>query len=754
MTASERRAGPSWTTSVLDGAVRAVLSFVVPTVLLVVPPVALLKVFGPPWLDPLPRYHRLEPWIEYPLDHVPLLLVLEVTLWVSWALLTISIAIGSLRRIRRVLSDTHDSVDRRLRLGRGLDGVPRPGIPMQVVAGGIAGVAAVAFPTTAAGAHAAPAADSLVPAPLDDIDEIRGPEKAGPAASAVTITAGTASDGPVAAVLNDATDAAVLAADTDSAADADSAVAGDAAAATAPAVDVAASQTLHGPTSPAPSPPGVPPTPPRGQGGGPIPDPMPTTGWWLPDGSWITLPVALVLIAAWRTIAAATDHPAIPRTVAAVLRRSDRHATMRRHQHRQTDRDHGPGTLHTAADPPAPPLPAPADLPAARFPSGGTGLTGPGATAAARGQLIASLLARPGAIHILTTEADWKVLAAATPPPPEVTVVADQTAIFAALEQRVLATDRPHSPAGTRRHAPDRPGVETAAAVAPVLLVTTVPAPADAARLAVALRLGQPSGTGAVLIGPWPHATTWHVDHAGRITPDPLPRDATLRPDVVSGPGRPGDAASPTRPTPSQNLPRVDTAGGRADPFAGRLTVLTAEACADILSALRPPGAQDPPQPDSSAPEPAHQPARTPADPHPTGTRRGNTRRGPRRIARRTVRRRTERQPPRRSPRQPLSLQLLGQAQLIVTATRAPVRLPRQSALDILVLLAHNPDGLDRDSILEALWPDVRHRSAVTRLHTALSSLRTTAATVTATPILIRTTDRYHLNPAALAIDR
>jgi DNA-binding winged helix-turn-helix (wHTH) protein len=106
----------------------------------------------------------------------------------------------------------------------------------------------------------------------------------------------------------------------------------------------------------------------------------------------------------------------------------------------------------------------------------------------------------------------------------------------------------------------------------------------------------------------------------------------------------------------------------------------------------------------------------------------------------------------RRRITQPLLLRVLG-AERLTTAAGAPLKLPRKAALDILVLLAVHPDGLHRDRVLEAVWPDVRHNAAVSRLHTTISSLRTAAAAITATPIIVRTSNRYQLNPAAINVD-
>ncbi|WP_204014499.1 hypothetical protein [Virgisporangium aurantiacum] len=687
-------------------------------IVLAVAPVVLLHFFGGPLPDRLPERDDVQRWIYNPLTEGALVGLVEYTLWAAWAVLAITAVIAVIRQITRLLVWIRRHPTWQLRL-QPPPNPRRPGAPIQIVAGGVAGAVAAALP--AAAVAAAPTASSA-PAPS---------------------TGSTALSNADVAHVNGTV------------------------AATAPAAQ-GPPQFPSAPARAHPTPTLAPdsPTPDAPMPSGSTPN-TPASGWWLPDGSWITLPTALALVAVWRTVAAATDSLATPTTMAALLRRATRPRSSGRTPPAATgsgrNREPAPDPREAATQMAVtgPSVTGLAALGSAvLLPAGGVGLTGPAAAEAARGLLVTTLLTQPGVARVLTTAADWELLAAATLPPPEVVVMTDLAAALADLEQHILAeTDRALPTGSTRR---------------PPLLIAAVPSPPHAGRLAIALRHGHPYGAGAILIGPWPYATTWHVDNAGRITPaldtardqnpsqnarsagSSEPRNQNLPPNPPST--TPSATATATATVTAVIAPSHRAAAAADRTTTGgqwRSTVLTVAACADILSTLQA-STREPPSPSTRT-------ADSPADPpHATAAFRDRETSGemasaapeawapaPQRLLRR---RSPDGGTQRRRIVQPLLLRVLG-AERLTTAAGAPLKLPRKASMDILVLLAVHPEGLHRDSILEAVWPDVRHNAAVSRLHTTLSSLRSAAAAITATPIVVRTGTRYQLNPAAINVD-
>jgi nucleoid-associated protein YgaU/DNA-binding SARP family transcriptional activator len=80
--------------------------------------------------------------------------------------------------------------------------------------------------------------------------------------------------------------------------------------------------------------------------------------------------------------------------------------------------------------------------------------------------------------------------------------------------------------------------------------------------------------------------------------------------------------------------------------------------------------------------------------------------------------------PPLSSTPHPVQFTLLGEPTIHVCGT--PVDLSRRTkALELFVLLALRPKGLDREEICEHLWPDLEETLAGYRFHAALKDLRT-----------------------------
>ncbi|MFB9902881.1 AfsR/SARP family transcriptional regulator [Allokutzneria oryzae] len=74
---------------------------------------------------------------------------------------------------------------------------------------------------------------------------------------------------------------------------------------------------------------------------------------------------------------------------------------------------------------------------------------------------------------------------------------------------------------------------------------------------------------------------------------------------------------------------------------------------------------------------------------------------------------------------------------------------------ELLIFLAVHPDGVGRDAVLAALWPEYTQDSPTNALHTALSRLRRAAATATAGTVtrLMTGVGRYRLDPEVVTVD-
>ena len=264
----------------------------------------------------------------------------------------------------------------------------------------------------------------------------------------------------------------------------------------------------------------------------------------LPDGGWLPTPVA----------------EAVDAAAAAVWWR-------RRRQYRPT-------TADAAEDGDLAPLPqtvgavqaaladtAPAASPAVapfgyELPPRGVGLAGPGAFAAARGALVALLLTyRTAHPRVVTTNDDVEALLgtadAAGPWPPGLHVAGSLAQACAAVDAMVV----------------DHPG-------RPVTILTAMPGDAGLVhRLAALLTLGGEQGLTGLILGTWPHGTTWHIDAdggmdtgAGRLTM--LTRTAAT--DLLAL-AKLQTGQDPTKPAPRSMIPAQ---ASRAEGALIRLTML------------------------------------------------------------------------------------------------------------------------------------------------------------------------------------
>ncbi|GFJ84981.1 hypothetical protein [Phytohabitans houttuyneae] len=206
----------------------------------------------------------------------------------------------------------------------------------------------------------------------------------------------------------------------------------------------------------------------------------------LPDGGWLPISVADAVNAAaaavwWRR--RRLYHPdtddagvtPLPATVAAVQ------ATLA---------DAAPATSPVAA--------------VFELPARGVGLTGPGAAAAARGALVSLLLThRSGHPRVVTTNDDLEVL------------IGGADTVQTRIPGLHVADGLAEACAAMDAMAVDHPG-------RPVTILTAIPDdPGLVRRLAALLTLGAAHNLTGLILGPWPHGTTWHIDTDGSIDTRP-----------------------------------------------------------------------------------------------------------------------------------------------------------------------------------------------------------------------------------------
>ncbi len=500
------------------------------------------------------------------------------------------------------------------------------------------------------------------------------------------------------------------------------------------------------------------------------------------------------------------DLTALPDTAAAIVDRLYE-VSHSQDDHSQDDRDRGDGEGlgrgERWADPTASsetmPTPAavtvaalgqvrdgplrPADLPV-----GGVGLTGLGATDAARGILTAALLSgAPGYpeldTQVLTTTVDVATLlrpgTVGHARPSGLNVFTDVEELLAAVETQLL--HRIHH--WTAQPGPEAAGSADAAADAaadggpfpPLLIVTAAPAgPGPARRLAVLLtHTAGRLGIRGVVLGAWPLGATWQVNPDGTVysgTIDPgIIHPGTVEPDGRLRPGAMEPGGVILQPDgsiqPAGNIGLTANANGNgrrpAVAAVARLCVLSATAATDLLTLqaqARPDRFQlhptsEAPRASGQAP-PAGQPAAitTGSDTPPAADRRtGVDAAGPAGVS--TVLVDGDRDGRRAAA--PLRLRLLGGAALYRSDDLgSPLRLGRSAALQVLVFLALHPDGATSHDLAAALWPGVRPRPT-DRVYTAASTLRTTLARLTDADVefLTRNVERYQLNRDLLRVD-
>ena len=411
-----------------------------------------------------------------------------------------------------------------------------------------------------------------------------------------------------------------------------------------------------------------------------------------------------------------------------------------------------------AAVPPAPPAwPEPAgvialgvrggrEVSADIAASGGLGLTGPGAPAAARA-ILAGLLARavpggPGGLaEVIVPAADAAILlpgyhrddiSGAGLPGLIVTPSLD-----AALEQAEALIVRRARMSGSQDTGDD---LQDSSRALPAAALIASPARAATQRLAAVLESGRGTGVAGILLGDWPPGAICQVAADGTITsPDSamdgirlFNLDTADTTAVISllreACGTPAGESCPA-PVPGGPPPSWPASEAAREPWpaAGGL----------------PHTAQSPPPPDPAAPGPhpgASGPARPArAEPRPAGDagrpqQNGNTPDAP---ARRAIR-----------------VEILGP--LRITARGQEIRGGLRKARELLAFLAVHPDGVSGEAISEALWPESAPGRGASQRNLALRKLRDllrAAAGLTEPMLVTLTAGRYRLDPAYITTD-
>ncbi len=465
----------------------------------------------------------------------------------------------------------------------------------------------------------------------------------------------------------------------------------------------------------------------------------PLAGVRLPGG-WVSLPLAAAIVLAGSVVwlrrrrrykpgplAGPVLHDAdlrpLPAVVEQARRQVRRYAPELLHPPRDTLTVREAAQLRRAGEPlppsapPAPEGPYLAGLPSP-LPVGGLGLAGPGAAAAARGVLIATLSAGTpddpdarGEVVIPAATLATLLGAAAVEVGglPRMTVAADLPAALTHIEELIIARRRlveEHDApdVDTLRTDPDHPAVPM------VLLIAEAPDPPLRARLSTALHLGHPLATCAVLLGRWPDGDTLHVDTDGTTRGADEQRLAVL------------DAATATE---LLHVLREAHTGQRSS-----------QAPADpILSPAKP--QPEPGRPDDRQAPPVPSPAMAVPVPRP--------------------------RPPEAASIQTPDDRLRAPARVLGSPAlcrldRTPVDGLREAALELLVYLAVHRDGASLDDIKEALYGDATRERAKQRLQTDVGNLRNRIRHILGIapddgdPV-INTGGHYHLNPDLIDVD-
>jgi DNA-binding SARP family transcriptional activator len=367
------------------------------------------------------------------------------------------------------------------------------------------------------------------------------------------------------------------------------------------------------------------------------------------------------------------------------------------------------------------------------LPTGGLGLTGDGAHAAARALLIATLSSGgpddPDARGRVVIPRDTLTTllgshdTAALHPTPRLSITSDLGEALARLEELLIARRRTLH----EEDVDDLPALRTTDPLHPpmpqVLLVAEAPDPQAHARLATTLQLGGPLQINGVLLGDWPGGASVDVDAAGYPDTEGAGRFGVLDTEtarqflgltgeVHSGPAAPSSPLDAPAPAAAHSRePDVALVGSPPQHVVGA-------AAGSPAPHPAPPRDQAVPTPSRGRPQPADPTAEA-------------TTTGPRVLIR-----------------------VLGRP--TIANDSPPKHALRPRARELMVYLAVHRSGVNLPDLKEAFWPDATNRRAGERLQTEVTDLRGRIRDVYGKrdiePV-VNTGGRYHLNPEVVEVD-
>jgi DNA-binding SARP family transcriptional activator len=404
---------------------------------------------------------------------------------------------------------------------------------------------------------------------------------------------------------------------------------------------------------------------------------------------------------------------------------------------------------------PAPVTPALNNPTAALWPPAGLGLTGPGAHAAARGLLTATLAAGtndPGAqgrvvIPAATAATLLGAAAVTMPTTPRLRVTGDLDEALDLLELQTL-----HRSRIAYSHEVDTVGEVRAAdpteeVLPPVLLLADTGNRHERTRIAALLAQGQRLDIHGVLLGDWPDGDTIAVAADGTTTPGggearhgthpaDLGRLAVLEPaETVDLLAALAEAHTGTPPAPAPVEQTSTPTGPVQGPQPSARPVAPTEAADAVPAATDAPNGRDsaaqggtaptPPQPTRPVdvqPEPSSSAGRTPAEPGDAGE----------------------------PARGPIALTVLGPP----TIGNLQGQPPRKKSVEILVYLAVHDGTATAEAIIDDTLADAQANRAAAHLYTAISDLRTVMRhTAGAATYITHPAGRYTLSPDTIDVD-
>lgn len=476
-------------------------------------------------------------------------------------------------------------------------------------------------------------------------------------------------------------------------------------------------------------------------------------------GGWITLPLAAALTTAAALVWLRRRHRWVPEPldeepddrdllppppVVTRIRRA-----VRAKNPRLLPRDEPPPPIAVPADRSAPPVSEPITLPpigpsgadlaglATGVPAGGLGLAGPGADAAARALLVATLSAGgpidPDAsgrvfipIDALTTLLGTHAVDLTRIP--RLTVTANLLDALTSVEEILIerrrtlldydANDLYEMRAADPYHPP----------MAPILLIAETPPVPLHARVASTLQLGSALQISGVLLGDWPRGETLTVATDGRRSGTGGQRlsvlDLAAAADLL-GVLREAHTGEPPPTSRDQKPPawtNVQPVTPEPAPTGGESVSETPTAA---VGADTPPPAPDPAMP---ALQETTESAAQPDVPAPV---------------------------PQPSSGLPVHVTVLG-TPTILGPDGTPVLGLRKHARQLLVYLASHRPGADREKIFAEFWPTADPRRAAERLDTEVGDLRKhlrLAAGDEKIQPVVNPGGRYYLDPKIVTVD-